>query len=85
MTPPENKGEPNPTPFDPTKKDLTQIDFDDIEEPWNEFLLSDGTIVKQKTILTRVMKSKQNNPFGEPVYTISSSNNIQIIPGDQFK
>ncbi len=81
----EKKGEPNKSPFDPTRKDLTQIGFEEMEEPWNEFLLSDGTIIKQKTILTRVMKSEQNNSFGEPIYTVSSNNNIQVIQGDQFK
>jgi len=47
---------------------LTEIDFECEKEPWTEYKLSDGTIMKVKTVLSSVARSDQLNEKGEPFY-----------------
>lgn len=47
---------------------LTEIDFECEKEPWMEYKLSDGTIMKMKLVLGSVARSDQLNEKGEPFY-----------------
>jgi hypothetical protein len=38
---------------------VTELDFDIIREPWNKYELSDGTILKIKLVLLRVVKKEK--------------------------
>jgi len=56
------------------------IDFNIVKEDWNEYRLSDGTVLKVKLILTGVLRLKnQYDPIGNPVYVIASQNAVRVV------
>ncbi len=57
-------------------EDLEPIDFDPIIEPWNEYELSDGVILKFRTSVTQVDRYKGRNQFGEPVYFVKENKSL---------
>jgi len=65
-----------------TQKDLMEaedLDFEELKEDWNEYKLSDGTILKVKLILRGVKRLKRWNPDGSPIYVISSQNIVRAV------
>src|SRR2546427_13059741 len=62
--------QPNTIPLD-----YAVIPFEPVEEFWNEYSFSDGTVVKFRTLVTRITR-KKDTPSGQ--YDISF-NNISIV------
>jgi hypothetical protein len=62
------------TPAQPSaneQDDLTPIDITKSEERWSEYTLTDGTVLRVKTVIADVLKSKtQYSPDGEPIYIV---------------
>lgn len=58
---------------DGKEHELTEIDFDCEKEPWLEYRLSDGTVLKLKHILVSVARSNMMNEKGEPFYFTQTS------------
>jgi len=58
---------------DGKEHELTEIDFDCEKEPWLEYRLSDGTVLKLKHILVSVARSNLMNEKGEPFYFTQTS------------
>lgn len=55
--------------------DGTFVEVNSSNERWNEYLLEDGTVLKMKLILKKVMKiDGQYDPEGNPVYVMQSTN-----------
>ena len=55
------------------------LDFQEEEEHWNVYKLSDGTKLKVKLILRGVKRLNQFEPDGTPVYVINSMNVVRAI------
>jgi len=45
-----------------------EVDVKSSVEHWNEYELSDGTALKVKVVVTRVVRTDNFKPDGEPVY-----------------
>jgi hypothetical protein len=43
-------------------------------EPWNEYTLEDGTVLRMKVVLVEVQRTSNYNAEGEPIYAIKSAN-----------
>jgi hypothetical protein len=71
--------------FDPTRELMGQVEIVTDREVWNIFKLVDGTILKTRLIVNKVLKSKSFNQFGEPVYTISSNVSQTTNVPDQLR
>jgi len=69
------------------KVDLSEgeeVDFENEEEHWNVYKLSDGSTLKVKLILVNVVRSRdQYDPLGNPIYGITSQNIVKVlnVPG----
>lgn len=51
------------------------IDVNQSSERWNEYLLEDGTLVKMKLVLKKVLRVEgQYDPEGNPLYVLQSTN-----------
>ena len=48
--------------------ELTEMDFECEKEPWIEYKLADGTMMKLKLLLSSIARSDQYNERGEPYY-----------------
>lgn len=53
------------------------IDFDETEEHWNKYKLSDGTTLKIRLILREVKRLKRWKPDGAPIYVINSTHIVR--------
>lgn len=56
----------------------TDLDWNQENEFWNSYRLSDGTLLKVKLVLKGVKRLKKYNPDGIPVYMISSDNIVRV-------
>jgi hypothetical protein len=45
-------------------------------EDWAEYQCDDGTLLKLKTIVGRIIRLDQRKPDGEPIYVVHSGNTI---------
>ncbi|MFC7230693.1 hypothetical protein ACFQMM_03490 [Saliphagus sp. GCM10025308] len=58
--------------------EFEDVDFDTVSEEWNEYELEDGTSLKVKLVLQKVMRAEDKyTPAGEPIYQISSQNVVR--------
>jgi len=65
-----------------TQKDVMEaadLDFEEQEEHWNVYKLSDGTTLKVKLILRGVKRLNKWNDDGTPLYVISAQNFVRAI------
>ncbi len=78
IVPQELKGRPDPplTQNEFNELDLEPIDFRILNEPWNEYNLADGTVVRLRVIINQISKSERKNQFGEPIYFVSDTRSI---------
>ncbi len=50
------------------------INFKAINEDWSEYQLENGTKIKVKIVVSKIVKSNEVNESGQPIYYIQSSN-----------
>ena len=51
------------------------VDVNQTSEKWNEYLLEDGTVLKMKLILKKVMRVENEfDAEGNPVYVMQTTN-----------
>lgn len=50
------------------------LDFKILKEGWNAYDLSDGGSLKVRFVLLKVIRTKEFNPEGEPIYAFASQN-----------
>lgn len=55
------------------------LDFEEVEENWNTYTLSDGTTLKVKLVLRGVKRLKKFEPDGSPIYVTNSINVVRAI------
>ncbi len=60
-------------------EDSVDIDFDEEEEFWNVYRLSDGSTLKVKLVLRGVKRLKRYEPDGTPIYVINSINVVRAV------
>lgn len=55
--------------------EATPVEASQSSEKWNEYLLEDGTVLKMKLVLKKVLKVEgQYDAEGNPVYVMQSTN-----------
>jgi len=55
------------------------LDFEEEEEYWNRYRLSDGTTLKLKLVLRGVKRLNRYEPDGTPIYAITSINVVRAV------
>jgi hypothetical protein len=75
---PNLRGQPSTTMLniaDPSSyKVIASLDFDRVgEEKWNEYHLTDGTILKARIELSNVSRTDKYQPDGDPIYIVNTS------------
>ncbi len=64
----------------------TALDINSSQETWNQYLLSDGTVLKLKVVVTEAIRADghyDNN--GDPLYMVKSSNVLSSIVPENLK
>lgn len=58
--------------------DAVELDYEVVREDWNEYELEDGTRLKVKIVLQKVLRSDDaHTAMGEPIYQFSSQNAVR--------
>jgi hypothetical protein len=82
FAPPEARGTatiPPPTPEQLNQSVVANLEVETVEEPWNEYKLKDGTIIRQKIVVTGVMRTSLFAMDGDPLYIINHQTVGRII------
>lgn len=66
--------------------DATIVDVNSAQEQWNQYLLSDSTILKMKVVVTEVVRvDGEYDAEGNPVYVVKSTNVLAVSPPEELK
>ncbi len=61
------------------------IGFKPLAEEWNYYSIDDGYVLGVKIVVTKVIKTGQNDPAGLPVYVVQHQPAIQVLTPDEYK
>jgi len=68
------------------KVQATPIDVNQSGEKWNDYLLEDGTAIRMKLVLKKVLRvDGQFDAEGNPLYVMQSTNVTSVSAPDQLK
>lgn len=63
------------------KVDAEAVEFSPLAEPWSQYQLADGTVVKIKLVVSEILQLGIKDPVtGQPQYLIKSSNVASVEP-----
>ncbi len=66
--------------------DATPVDVNQSSERWNEYLMEDGTLLKMKLVLKKVLRvDGEFDAEGNPVYIMQSTNVSSITSPDNLR
>lgn len=51
-----------------------ELDFETADERWNEYRCADGTLVRVKVVVSKIVRLDKKDQFGAPVFLVMSSN-----------
>jgi hypothetical protein len=63
----------------------TLVDFETMREEYNSYRLSDGAVIRMKTVVTNIIRTEEFTPTGEPVYIVNSQNVLVADVPDEMK
>lgn len=64
----------------------TFLTFQPKQEPWSEYTLEDGSIVRLRTIITKVHRTSKIDDKGFPVYEVQTQCTLDIdVPPHMVK
>lgn len=65
--------------------DKPDIRYDTLAQEFNEYVLDEGTKIKIFTNVTGISRTTLKDAKGDPVYSVQSSNTIEVKPSNQYK
>lgn len=57
-----------------------ELDYEPLREAWNEYRCSDGSFLKLKIVVAKIVKLDRQSDAGEPIYVVNSSNVLAVTP-----
>src|SRR5881628_4240987 len=68
------------SPISHREVESLNLDFEAKSEPWVTYDLSDGTVLKIRTLVTGVMRMEgEHDPVGNPLYNVSTQIVIRVV------
>ncbi len=62
------------------------VDFKVLREDWSNYRLADGTILKVRLVVTKVVRTYQHDPTtGEPLYVFSRATALSTVSGKELR
>ncbi len=66
--------------------EATPIDFQAQGEHWNQYLLTDGSVIKMKLVLTEIVRvDGEYDAEGNPIYIVKSTNILSVSAPEDLK
>jgi hypothetical protein len=66
-------------------KDLTETDFTIVNEDWSRYLVEDGTLIRVRIVVAKILRTAESDPMGYPNFSITSSNLVSAIVPPRLK
>lgn len=67
-------------------KDAVLVDVIQAKEPWSEYTLSDGSIIKMRSIVAEVWRvTNEYDAEGNPTYVIKAAGMMNVMAPEQLK
>jgi hypothetical protein len=64
----------------------TVLGFKGASEPWTEYLVDDGTVIRIKIVATEVVRiDGEYDPTGEPLYFVGTTNVMAVSAIDELR
>ena len=60
--------------------DGEELEFEPLKESWNEYRCEDGSYVKLKVVVSKIVRLEKRDPQGVPLYQIMSANVVAATP-----
>lgn len=70
---------------DGLEHEIIEVDFKAPEEPWLEYKVSDGTMIKFRSVIISIGKSDKFDEHGQPIYFINSNNQMRSYSPKELK
>src|SRR2546425_10462053 len=68
------------SPISHREVESLNLDFEAKSEPWVTYDLSDGTVLKIRTLVTGIMRLEgEHDPVGNPLYNVSTQVVIRVV------
>jgi len=61
------------------------VDFEVDKEPWNVYVLHDGTTLKLKAVASEIIRLDMFTPTGDPVYLVNAAQVLAAAIPDRLK
>ena len=75
-----------PVPGTGEMKDAEMIDIMETKEPWSEVTLGDGSVVRNKVVISEVWRIVgEYNPEGDPLYVVKAQVITNTIAPDHLR
>lgn len=71
--------------FQGREVDAEDLEFETEKECWNSYILEDGTRLKMKSVVAKVLRLEAFNDAGEPIYLVNSSNLLSADVPENLK
>ncbi len=64
---------------------MREVDFMILKEDWSRYLLHDGTELRVRTVVRKIVEQGQPNPMGYPNFGLESINAVSAIVPERLK
>lgn len=61
------------------------INIKSAKEDWNEYVLEDGTKIKLKVVVSKIIRTDLVDDSGDPVYVVNSTNVVDALVPENLK
>lgn len=69
-----------PIQTDQGTKHVSDIPFESLNESWSEYTLSDGSVIRIRTVVTGVIRVQgEYDDQGRPLYLVQSQNIMSVV------
>lgn len=66
-------------------RDLVDTDFTIVNEDWSRYLVEDGTLIKVRIVVNKILHSVDRSPIGYPNFSIASNNLVSALVPPRLK
>ena len=64
----------------------TEVPFQASREPWTEYLIEDGSVIKIKTVATEVVRLDDHyDQAGDPIYVLKSTQIVAVSANEKLR
>ena len=62
-----------------------ELEFEPLREGWNEYRTEDGTLLKLKAVVAKIIRLDAYTAEGDPIYNVTSSNVVTAVVQPNMK